>query len=40
MPNTDVTPITNGPLSVDANGDLTVAANTPSGTLLVTYTIM
>ncbi|MEC4005967.1 Ig-like domain-containing protein, partial [Flavobacterium sp. SUN052] len=37
--NTDVTPVTNGPLSIDANGDLTVAPNTPSGTYTITYTI-
>ncbi|MEC4005968.1 hypothetical protein OX283_014990, partial [Flavobacterium sp. SUN052] len=35
--NTDVTPITTGPLSVDANGVLTLAANTPSGTYTITY---
>ncbi|OWP73938.1 hypothetical protein BWK62_15485, partial [Flavobacterium oreochromis] len=35
--NTNVTPITTGPLSVDANGIITVAANTPSGTYSVTY---
>ncbi|WP_236552344.1 Ig-like domain-containing protein, partial [Flavobacterium sp. 9R] len=35
--NTDVTPITTGPLSIDANGDLTVAPNTPSGTYTITY---
>ncbi|WP_298392700.1 DUF11 domain-containing protein, partial [Flavobacterium sp.] len=35
--NTDVTPITTGPLSVDANGVLTLAANTPSGTYAITY---
>jgi hypothetical protein len=29
--NTDVTPVTNGPLSID-DGNLTVAPNTPSGT--------
>jgi hypothetical protein len=26
--NTDVTSVTNGPLSIDANGNLTVAPNT------------
>ncbi len=35
--NTDVTPGTNGPLSIDANGNLTVAANTPSGTYTINY---
>ncbi|RKS12915.1 gliding motility-associated C-terminal domain-containing protein [Flavobacterium sp. 120] len=35
--NTDVTPITTGPLSVDATGVLTLAANTPSGTYTITY---
>jgi uncharacterized repeat protein (TIGR01451 family)/gliding motility-associated-like protein len=35
--NTDVTPVTNGPLSVDTNGNLTVAVNTPSGTYTVIY---
>jgi hypothetical protein len=28
--NTNVTPLTTGPLSIDANGIVTVAANTPS----------
>jgi hypothetical protein len=27
--NTNVTPLTTGPLSIDANGIVTVAANTP-----------
>ncbi|MFV8357641.1 beta strand repeat-containing protein, partial [Flavobacterium sp. XS1P32] len=35
--NTDVTPITTGPLSIDINGNLIVAANTASGTYLITY---
>ena len=35
--NTNVTPITIGPLSVDADGVITLAANTPSGTYTVTY---
>ena len=35
--NTNVTPLTNGPLSIDANGIVTVAANTPSGTYTITY---
>jgi hypothetical protein len=34
--NTNVTPLTTGPLSIDANGIVTVAANTPSGTY-ITY---
>jgi gliding motility-associated-like protein len=37
--NTDVTPVTSGPLSIDANGNLTVAPNTPSGTYTITYQI-
>jgi hypothetical protein len=35
--NTSVTPLTTGPLSIDANGIVTVAANTPSGTYSITY---
>ncbi|MEC4051156.1 gliding motility-associated C-terminal domain-containing protein, partial [Flavobacterium sp. SUN046] len=35
--NTDVTPVTNGPLSIDANGILTLAPNTTSGTYTITY---
>ena len=35
--NTDVTPITTGPLSIDANGVLTLAANTVSGTYTIVY---
>ena len=35
--NTDVTPVTSGPLSIDANGTLTVAPNTASGTYTITY---
>jgi valyl-tRNA synthetase len=35
--NTNITPITTGPLSVNANGIITLAANTPSGTYTVTY---
>ncbi|MDR7209159.1 gliding motility-associated C-terminal domain-containing protein, partial [Flavobacterium piscis] len=35
--NTDVTPITTGPLSIDANGVLTLAANTVSGTYSIVY---
>ena len=37
--NTDVTPVTTGPLSVDANGTLTVAPNPPLGTYIINYTI-
>ena len=37
--NTNVTPVTIGPLSVDATGILTLAANTPSGTYTITYSI-
>ncbi|MDI6051366.1 Ig-like domain-containing protein, partial [Flavobacterium sp. XS2P24] len=37
--NTDVTPVSSGPLSIDANGNLTVAANTPSGTYSIEYEI-
>ena len=35
--NTDVTPITAGPLSIDANGVLTLAPNTTTGTYTITY---
>ncbi|MDY0987700.1 HYR domain-containing protein, partial [Flavobacterium sp. CFBP9031] len=37
--NTVVTIDSDGPLSVDANGDVTLAANTPSGTYSITYEI-
>ncbi|MDI6050572.1 hypothetical protein QLS31_12090, partial [Flavobacterium sp. XS2P24] len=37
--NSDVTPITTGPLSIDIDGNLTLAANTPSGTYTVVYEI-
>ncbi|WP_281235343.1 gliding motility-associated C-terminal domain-containing protein [Flavobacterium gelatinilyticum] len=37
--NTNVTPKTTGPLSVDADGELTLAANTASGTYTITYEI-
>ncbi|WP_427872173.1 gliding motility-associated C-terminal domain-containing protein [Flavobacterium sp. MMS24-S5] len=37
--NTVVTIDSNGPLSVDADGDVTLAANTPSGTYSITYEI-
>jgi hypothetical protein len=36
--NTNVTPITTGPISVDADGNVTIAANT-TGAYTVTYTI-
>ena len=35
--NTNVTPITTGPLSVDSEGVLTLAPNTASGTYTITY---
>ncbi|MFC0078248.1 hypothetical protein ACFFLS_14450, partial [Flavobacterium procerum] len=35
--NTDVTPITNGTLSIDSEGVLTLAPNTVSGTYSITY---
>ena len=35
--NTNVTPITTGPLSIDVNGNLTLAPNTVSGTYSITY---
>ncbi|MDQ6527943.1 gliding motility-associated C-terminal domain-containing protein [Flavobacterium sp. LHD-85] len=37
--NTVVTIDSDGPLSVDANGDVTLATNTPSGTYSITYEI-
>ncbi|WP_310300837.1 gliding motility-associated C-terminal domain-containing protein, partial [Flavobacterium aquidurense] len=37
--NTDVTPVTEGPLSIDDKGVLTLAPNTPSGSYPITYTI-
>ena len=37
--NTDVTPITAGPLSINATGVLTLAPNAPSGSYSITYTI-
>jgi len=37
--NTAVTPKTDGPLSVDADGELTLEANTASGTYTLTYNI-
>jgi hypothetical protein len=36
---TNNTPITTGPISVDADGNVTIAANTPTGAYTVTYTI-
>ena len=35
--NTNITPLTSGPLSISNNGIVTVAANTPSGTYTITY---
>jgi uncharacterized repeat protein (TIGR01451 family)/gliding motility-associated-like protein len=35
--NTDVTPVTNGPLSIDADGVLILAPNTPSGNYTINY---
>ncbi|MFV8380059.1 hypothetical protein ACNQGA_14950, partial [Flavobacterium sp. LB3R33] len=37
--NTNVTPSSNGPLSIDADGNVTVAPNTPSGTYTLMYEI-
>ncbi|MEX6627361.1 choice-of-anchor L domain-containing protein [Tenacibaculum salmonis] len=37
--NTDVTPITTGNILIDANGNVTIVANTPTGSYPVTYTI-
>jgi uncharacterized repeat protein (TIGR01451 family) len=37
--NTDVTPITTEPLSIDSSGILTLAPDTPAGTYLITYQI-
>ncbi|MCC9063152.1 Ig-like domain-containing protein [Flavobacterium sp. F-30] len=37
--NTTVTPITTGPLTIDANGELTLAPNTTSGEYKITYQI-
>lgn len=37
--NVTLTPVTNGPLTVNANGSVDVAPNTPAGTYTVTYTI-
>ncbi|WP_141384623.1 gliding motility-associated C-terminal domain-containing protein, partial [Flavobacterium flevense] len=35
--NTDVTPVTEGPLSIDATGVLSLAPNTPSGNYTINY---
>ncbi len=35
----NVTPVTQGPVTVNADGTITVAPNTPAGTYTVTYTI-
>jgi len=35
--NTDVTPSTQGPLSIDVNGNVTIAPNTPAGTYTLVY---
>jgi uncharacterized repeat protein (TIGR01451 family) len=37
--NSDVTPTSQGPLSIDANGMLTVAPNTPAGAYTIIYTL-
>ena len=37
--NTDVTPITSGPFSINPDGGIVLAPNTPSGTYTVTYTL-
>lgn len=37
--NTNVTPITTGPLSIDSEGTLTLAPNTTSGTYTITYVL-
>ncbi|VXC33259.1 conserved hypothetical protein [Flavobacterium sp. 9AF] len=37
--NTDVTPTSDGPLSIDADGNITIASNTPAGTYTITYQI-
>ena len=37
--NTDVIPVTAGPLSIDADGNVTIAPNTPAGTYTITYQI-
>ena len=35
--NTDVTPQTQGPLSIDVDGNVTIAPGTPAGTYTITY---
>ena len=35
--NTDVTPITTGPISIDIEGNVTILANTTAGTYTITY---
>jgi hypothetical protein len=35
--NTNVTPVSAGPLSIDSNGVVTLAGNTPSGSYSITY---
>ncbi|WCC44244.1 hypothetical protein PJW08_10740 [Tenacibaculum finnmarkense] len=37
--NTDVTPVTTGNILIDADGNVTIVANTPTGSYPVTYTI-
>jgi hypothetical protein len=33
--NTNVTPVSEGPLSIDSNGVVTLAGNTPSGSIVL-----
>ncbi|MCB0450814.1 MAG: gliding motility-associated C-terminal domain-containing protein, partial [Confluentibacter sp.] len=35
--NTNIAPTTSGPLSIDVDGNVTIAANTPAGTYSITY---
>ncbi|AUX19379.1 hypothetical protein [Flavobacterium columnare] len=37
--NTDVTPVTTGPIRIDADGNVTIEPGTPSGTYRIPYTI-
>ncbi|WP_444626002.1 gliding motility-associated C-terminal domain-containing protein [Flavobacterium columnare] len=37
--NTDVTPVTTGPIRIDADGNVTIEPGTPSGTYTISYTI-
>ncbi|WP_423740391.1 gliding motility-associated C-terminal domain-containing protein [Flavobacterium columnare] len=37
--NTDVTPVTTGPIRIDAEGNVTIEPGTPSGTYTIPYTI-